>query len=567
MGTDGKRQTLILGGNADREAMGPRNALPPPPHIRRSVVDDDETAAVDSGWEGDAGPQLFLASSLPPPPTDVDLPREPEELSSSELVEDDRPSDRVTVPNELAPKKVIERVLAERASEPRSLATTRPPPPCAPDAAYAAHAPTLEELASSLESHPLPRLELTHPDEAFTPSSVPPVSVDVRPPLTSLPGQVAQSVPVPKVSRRWLAVFAASHVLVAASVLLGVYLTRPEAPARAREPRVAQGDRSRLESAAGAVLEDATPAEGCRVQDLSRVIAAHAEVGPPLDAAALESGFGVGLVSRSHEATGIRLEASTLRTAETVRVRSLGPVTRVGIDRGDTEDERLEVRIDDSDTKTLGPTRKISALRGAVFEDDGAGSKLLWAIPGWVPKTPETVRATSRSDGSALVAVRRPGIFWVGVTGSGPLVPLVRERRTLGTPALAAAARGGVVAWAERETGAFSVVVAMVEADGKRTAIGAPVAIAEGISPALAGLPSGELLLVYSDGKAGAHRVVAQRLGADLTARGERLVLSPRGSNAGQPAVAVDAEGRAIVAYLALEGGHAEVHATALSCR
>lgn len=511
---------------------------------------------------------LFLAASLPPPPSSKRLFAPPvEEISSSDLIEEDedRPSDRVTVPNGLAPKKLIE--LAgddddDRETD-RSLATTRPPPP-----SMDPHRPSLQELAVALHAPPSPRLELPDPDEACTPSSLPPFSIDVRPPLTSMPGQTAQSVPVPKMSREWIAIFAVSHVAVAASVLFWVYATRREPPPRPREPRIALEDRNVIESAAGSVTENVTPAEGCRLQDLSRVIASRAELGPALDAAALESGFGVGVVSKSHEATGIRLDATTLRTAETVKVRSLWPVTRVAVDKGEDEEDRLEVRVDGNDTKTLSPTLKITAQRGGVFMTDGDGDRhLLWALPGYVPKT-ETVRAVGRADGSAVVAVRRQGVMWIGVTGQGPIVPMHREKKTLGTPALTTVqSGGGVVAWAERDSGPFSVVLAAVDVDGKRATVGEPIEIAEGISPALATLPNGELLLTYSDGPAGAHRVVAQRLGADLSRRGDLLVLSSSGLNAGQPAIAVDAEGRAIVAYLAIENGRAEVHATSLVCR
>lgn len=510
---------------------------------------------------------LFFASQLPPPPSSRRMfAPEIEEISSSELLElDDRPSDRKTVPNELKPKNEVELSASDLESDP-SLITTRPPPPSRESANM--YQPSLAELAGALETpSKLPRLSLPDPDEAYTPSSLPPVSMDARPALTSQPSNSAHSLPVPQMSRQWLAIFAASHVAVAASVLFWVYATRAEPKPHPREPHIALEQRTSMESTAGAVIENVTPADGCRVQDLSRVIAARAELGPALDAAALDSGFGVGLVSKPHEATGIRLEASTLRTAETVKVRSTWPVTRVAVDKGDTEEDRLEVRVDGNDTKTL-ETQKITAHKGGVFTTDASGNpQLLWALHGVAPKS-ETVRAVSRSDGSALVAVRRTGVMWIGVTGQGAIVPVLRDKKTLGTPTLAPMPAGGMVAWAERDPSSpFSVLVARVDVDGKHTIVGEPEAIAEGISPALATLPSGELLLAYSDGKAGAHRVVAQRLAPDLTPRGDLLVLSSPGLNAGQPAIAVDAEGRAIVAYLAIENGRAEVHATSLSCR
>lgn len=600
MGTDLKRQTLILGGTG--EPASPRLALPPPPHIRRSMAPD----AVDSGWDstppGSLTPTATSPVSLPPvslspkPPVSVPRPTprslspipapvtrtQPipsHDLSSQNLVDDDdRPSDRVTVPNELAPKKIVELSASnlENAESDRSLATTRPPPPLQP---------TLEELALALRAAAAslgPANELVVdestkgstepvPDAALTPSSIPPLSLDVRPPMTSLPGQTAHSMPVSDwgFTRQHAVLFAASHLAVAAGVLFWVYATRPEPKLHPRSPRLALEDRVPLGTAAGAAPEIAIP-DGCVVQDLARVIAPRAELGPGLDASVLEQGFGIGLVSKTNEATGIRLDPSTLRTAETIRVRSVFPVARVAVGSGD-EDSPLDVRIDGNDSRSFGGERpqKVYAQKGGVFRMDAAGqSHLLWAIPGAVPKTQETVRAASRSDGTTTVALRRPGVLWVGVTGAdsikNQLVPVVRAHKTIGSPAIA----GTTMAWAERgASGPFSIVAAEVENDGTRTTVGTPLDIVDGISPALATLPNGELLLTYADGAAGAHRVVAQRLGSDLSKRGDLLVLSGAGTNAGQPAVAVDADGRAIVAYLAIENGRAEVHATALTCR
>lgn len=586
MGSDIKRQTLILGGTA--EPASPRLALPPPPHLRRSTAPD----AVDSGWDSMPPGSLSPTSLSPKPPISVPRPTprsvspvpapvtrtQPmpsHDLSSRNLVDDDdRPSDRVTVPNELAPKKVVELSQSnlENDESARSLATTRPPPP---------PQPTLEELAIALraaaaslgpandgeESSPDPIV-----DEAQTPSSIPPLSIDVRPPLTSLPGETAQSMPVGGwgLTRRHAGIFVASHLAVAASVLLFVYATRPEPKPHPRAPRLALEDRVPLAAGSVGSATEIAVEDGCVVQDLARVIAPRAELGPGLDASVLEQGFGIGLVSKSNEATGIRLDPSTLRTAETVRVRSIFPVARVAVGSGD-EDSPLDVRIDGNDSRSFGGERpqKVYAQKGGVFSMDAAGqSRLLWAIPGAVSKTQETVRAAARSDGSTTVALRRPGVLWVGVTGAdsikNQLVPIVRAHKTIGSPALA----GSTMAWAERGTsGPFAIVAASVDNDGKRTTVGTPLEIVDGISPALATLPNGELLLTYADGAAGAHRVVAQRLASDLSKRGEVLVLSGAGTNAGQPAVAVDADGRAIVAYLAIENGRAEVHATALTCR
>jgi hypothetical protein len=92
-------------------------------------------------------------------------------------------------------------------------------------------------------------------------------------------------------------------------------------------------------------------------------------------------------------------------------------------------------------------------------------------------------------------------------------------------------------------------------------------AVGAGMSPALVALPDGDLLLAYAVGGAGTHRVVAQRLARDLTPRGEPIAVSPEALNAGQPAIAMGAGGRALVAFFGAETGRApSVLATPLAC-
>jgi hypothetical protein len=127
-----------------------------------------------------------------------------------------------------------------------------------------------------------------------------------------------------------------------------------------------------------------------------------------------------------------------------------------------------------------------------------------------------------------------------------------------------------VVAWAEKAAGEreWSVVVAGFAPDDKGATVVGPVReIGKGMSPTVAALPDGDLLLAYADGPTGAHRVVARRLASDLQPRGEPLVVSPESVNAGQPVAAVRADGRALVAFFAADHGRLpSVHATPLAC-
>jgi len=68
-------------------------------------------------------------------------------------------------------------------------------------------------------------------------------------------------------------------------------------------------------------------------------------------------------------------------------------------------------------------------------------------------------------------------------------------------------------------------------------------------------------------GSSGSHRVMALRLGHDLEPRGEPFVVSPDEINAGQPAAAVGADGRGLVAFFGAERGRpSSVLAMPLSC-
>ncbi|MDF2698025.1 MAG: Basic proline-rich protein, partial [Labilithrix sp.] len=359
----------------------------------------------------------------------------------------------------------------------------------------------------------------------------------------------------------------------------------------------------------------------CAASGVARVLASRAQLGPGLDVSVLETGFGVALASGKSEAVGLRVEGSGLRVAETVRVKAPSLVSHAVVEAGHEDDgDSFDVRIDSDEARTIvggeGPAFRVVARGGAIMAlvDDLHGVRIrnLWAVPGarfTAPPSPvapaksnpyrpagfsklpaadaarsasripvyapETVRAVGRDDGGAVVALRRSSMFYLGVTDAaldpaGPLAALSRNGATVGTPALAAWGGGGVVAWAERPAGEreWTIMVAGFTPDGEgATTVGPVRAIGKGMSPTLAALPDGDVLLAHADGPSGGHRVVALRLGRDLEPRGEPLVVSPESVNAGQPALAVRPDGRALVAFFAADRGRAaSVFATSLAC-
>lgn len=430
--------------------------------------------------------------------------------------------------------------------------------------------------------------------------------------------------------RRIVVPLVASYATLAATVGVFVAAGRaPKAEAAAREPRIVVDERSPLAGAPTEPVP-LPPLGGCLTGE-PRTLASRAQLGPGLDVAVLDTGFAVGLASGATEALGVRMEGSGLRVVETIRVRTPITVRHVTVDPGRDDDEALDVRLDTEDARTVfagdNPAFRVMARGGGVMaipdERSGMRPRFLWPLPSAprpaaapsrpvvprpvaaparsrplkpsiyvppgigrpadvpvavaspAPVLPEVVRVAPRDDGGAVVAIRRPATLFVGLvdgslTPAGPLVTIFRKGATLGAPAVAQWRGGAVVAWAERAFGEreFDVVVASIALDDNGTPVLGPVrVIGKGMSPTIAAMPDGDLLLAYADGASGAHRVVVRRLAGDLDSRGEPLVVSPESVNAGQPAVAVRADGRALVAFFAADRGTSgSVHAMPLAC-
>jgi hypothetical protein len=384
---------------------------------------------------------------------------------------------------------------------------------------------------------------------------------------------------------------------VAVAVIVGcVARWSSRAPVPAREAHVALTNRTPLVDALDAPSETPPP-QGCAAEGAARMLAEHAQLASGLDVAVLDTGFAVGLAAPS-EAVGVRVSGSRLRVTETLRVKTSAP-GRVTIDPG-ADDASLDLRSDSDDARTIigaaAPAFRVVARGGylVLAPTDAKQTKILWALPGVhrKPSRPaflsqydssaekpapihpsEVVRASARQDGGAIIALRRPSMLMVGLVdpsleASAPLASIVRKGATVGAPAVAGAGGGGVMAWAEKSAGetTYSVLVADVTASQGATHVGLPRVVAKGMSPSLAQLPDGDVLLAYADGAAGAHRVVAVRLDSDLVPRGEPVVVSPENLNAGMPVAAVRADGRALVAFFASSRGKAAVLATPLAC-
>jgi hypothetical protein len=141
-----------------------------------------------------------------------------------------------------------------------------------------------------------------------------------------------------------------------------------------------------------------------------------------------------------------------------------------------------------------------------------------------------------------------------------------------GTPVIAQNGNAALVAYAWRpNTDVYwSIQLALAEprgTPGRPTPFPIPPGGPgfEAISPAATGLPGGRWLLQWTEGSAGARQVRAQVLGADLSPIGSAVTLSTPDQNAGQGALASQAE-FALSLFLVSKGRGHELWGAPLKC-
>jgi hypothetical protein len=86
------------------------------------------------------------------------------------------------------------------------------------------------------------------------------------------------------------------------------------------------------------------------------------------------------------------------------------------------------------------------------------------------------------------------------------------------------------------------------------------------ISPAITALAGGRWLMQWTDGASGQYQVRVQTFTSDLIAYGSPLLVSPKGANAGQGALAALDKG-ALTLFILTTAGHDELWGASLSCQ
>jgi hypothetical protein len=320
----------------------------------------------------------------------------------------------------------------------------------------------------------------------------------------------------------------------------------------------------------------------------AKPVAPKVVVGSGIEAVAVNGGIAIGFASTARDVVAATLDPTSLGATSTVRSKSLfGDARRVtpavlggkltALADADRKGDKLVGRR----TVATAPLVDIGVADAAiVWAPHGRDSyaKLFPLDSGEGPV--EALRAIplSGQKGIALAFRRGTSIFIGTATGDAVLNPegslsSIAGLGQVGSPAIAASGDTVLVAWADRAQASDNWGVRWTKLKVGGTASEASsFAIPEGglggqaMSPSLAALGGGRFLFAWTEGPVQNHQVRAITLGSDGLASGSPIAISGNGVNAGQPAAAVGADGRGVVAFVAAKGKAYEVQATSVSC-
>jgi hypothetical protein len=220
-------------------------------------------------------------------------------------------------------------------------------------------------------------------------------------------------------------------------------------------------------------------------------------------------------------------------------------------------------------TLGVGPTGLLR--RGA----DGATGEV-WALGESERVTPPRVAS---SEHGYFVAFRRGGAEgrivtgWLNADGSASAPAAVVEGapKSLGTPNVALVANRGIVLFSARadKTEPYRVFAARVEpgqSPEPARALDLPAAGGGAIAPSLVAWTGERYLVQWTDGNVGQYQVHVRLFDRQLEPKGEALLVSAKGANAGQGTLVASA-GLAVSFFIQTTAGHDELWGAALDCR
>jgi hypothetical protein len=364
-------------------------------------------------------------------------------------------------------------------------------------------------------------------------------------------------------------------------------------------PRASGTSSSRLAPAPSAAVvpseapvpAPASPLAPCTVVGTTHVLGPSATVAAGVEATVTGDDLALGFAPDDHSAMAIRVDPSQLSVTTTAHGKSRDAIRRVTplLAKGGLS---LVIDTDHKGDRLAGrrTVRSVPPVQiGATADGQLSWAKLgggpagaLWPFGGGGNASLDALRGAVDGSGDPTLAIafRSGGAVWTGTIGGtgglapvGPLSHVDGLGTTIGSPAIAISSSVAMVAWADRASNdapwklrwtRFSAGSApeapadFVPPDGGK---GGPF-----MSPALATVPGGRFLLVWTEGPASAHAVRAQTLALDGTRIGAPLELSPDETNAGQAQAAIGVGGNGVVAFLQSAGKGFAVAATAIRC-
>jgi hypothetical protein len=558
-----------------RGTLRPPGAVPPPPravagagtmpHLPRAAAVNTTIAITPSGGGlgqtailGPRRPQPTLvgvgsmAGHIPPPP--------PAFGQTMRLGEPPRPvvpaiAPPVPAPAALAP---LSQTLPLQAGPPIALSSPAVPLPVA------------QVLPPAVHYAPLPNATLPHHAESAQPSS-PSRTHAVETPLA----EGSERAKGRASAGRYLWAGGAA-VLLAAAAFASIFVKQRSSEAAAQVASALP--------ATAAAKKAVDKSVGCQLLHPAARLAPdfYRRVTPVFALSPNGDRVAVGFAETQRKAIGLVVHPESLASEQSFSQETKAQVSAVVPRFADGK----PVFVVDADRGTLRGTRSIAgaelavALSGAdLVQATETEPKLLFkdAAPG-----KSTDPRVASSAAGHLVTFRRGGLqgdvayAFLGPRGApeGELGVLRSEESAMsGTPDGALLDDRFLIAFAGRATNDTPWQVFL--ATGKRNASVPPISkfttpaggLGGGsIAPAVAALGGGLWVLTWTEGKAPKYEVRLQALGADLKPRGEPLLASPKGANAGQ--ASLFAVGETIFSvFVQSTAGHDELWAATFRCQ
>ncbi|HKO53128.1 MAG TPA: GYF domain-containing protein [Polyangiaceae bacterium] len=363
-----------------------------------------------------------------------------------------------------------------------------------------------------------------------------------------------------------------SSALLAALVTLWLSRSPSKSPMTQARPQTS--------SASPPAIPLAVP--GCRLALPAARIAASVERSVPPYTATLEKtrDLLVGIAETKSKGLGLRLDPNTLDVFSVFEedgkdaLRGVVPLTRSGsstffVDRDDRA-LRSAHTIDEVPPFTLG------IADGGFSRVVAGSSSVIWPLdPSAKITEPRSAQLAGHGYGVTFRRGGKSGKVMLGFVANdgakrSELTEVPGAPKLLGTPVIAGSSTGALVAFAGRdaEDAAWRLFVSRALPGAEPSPARELTAGSGGgaISPALAALSGDRWLVQWTEGSSAQFHVHVQSFTADLEPIGQSIVVSPKGANAGQGALATFAGGAATL-FILTTAGQDELWGATLACQ